>query len=244
MIEPAFNGTVGSMPMDDLYPVNSAALHDDESDTADTLNDPDGRQNLFGVDKTWALHRTVENPVHDKSHTAWKCGRCGYYMMAMDHRGVALPLELNAFGEPIPTYCPRCDEAHVDWSMENPRSQFGDFPNIPGGFAANVTHGVPQPRARNEASALVLPGSDRPAGMELGMRTAATATVASPKKKGPMAYYCGRCDRRLMRLDSHGALIPIETDAFGNIVPLFCPGCKEEHSEWIQGPMHRPPTKK
>ncbi|CAD2220463.1 hypothetical protein ADEAN_000798500 [Angomonas deanei] len=46
------------------------------------------------------------------------------------------------------------------------------------------------------------------------------------------AYYCGLCHRRLLRFGAEGELIPLSCDEEGRILPMRCPGCGVEHSDW------------
>jgi hypothetical protein len=202
-------------------------------------------------DSNWVSHRNVEKPIVESEPRTWRCEHCGYFMLSMDHHGRALPLEKDAFGKPIPTFCPRCEEDHCEWSAVAPRTQFGDWPNIPSGFASTKPHGILAPRSVTLASSfrrnVVSPSG--PASANMPPPHAASpahglgvGVSPSNRYKGPSAFYCKRCQRRLMRLDSFGQVVPLETDAYGNIVPLYCPGCRVDHSEWVQGPMHGGPV--
>jgi hypothetical protein len=54
----------------------------------------------------------------------------------------------------------------------------------------------------------------------------------------PKAYYCGKCSRRMQRVDQFGVLVPLEMDPYGNVVPMTCPGCKQTHAEWDTKVFH------
>ena len=63
----------------------------------------------------------------------------------------------------------------------------------------------------------------------------------APKKAAqaaaPLAYYCGKCSRRMQRVDQFGKLVPLELDPYGKVVPMTCPGCKATHAEWQTKPF-------
>ncbi|KPA77691.1 hypothetical protein ABB37_07024 [Leptomonas pyrrhocoris] len=50
------------------------------------------------------------------------------------------------------------------------------------------------------------------------------------------AYYCGHCNRRLLRVDANGELVDMDRDEDGSIRPIRCPGCGELHSDWVVKP--------
>lgn len=62
----------------------------------------------------------------------------------------------------------------------------------------------------------------------------ARSTVAEQpvQRKQRTAYYCGLCNRRLLRMDHNGDLVPLDTNAGGEILPLTCPGCGVAHGDW------------
>jgi len=52
-----------------------------------------------------------------------------------------------------------------------------------------------------------------------------------------LVYYCGRCQRRLLRLDANGEPVVMDCDKDGVVRPITCPGCQECHNEWIVKPF-------
>ncbi|CUF95848.1 Hypothetical protein, putative [Bodo saltans] len=59
-----------------------------------------------------------------------------------------------------------------------------------------------------------------------------TVAVVPPQRKQRTAYFCGLCSRRLLRMDHNGDLVPLDTNAGGEILPLTCPGCGVSHGDW------------
>jgi hypothetical protein len=73
---------------------------------------------------------------------SWKCGPCGYHVLAMDQSGRGLPLELGPAGKVLPLMCPRCRQEHTHWLPASPFDAFGDHANLPSALSARVTHGA------------------------------------------------------------------------------------------------------
>ena len=67
---------------------------------------------------------------------------------------------------------------------------------------------------------------------ESSLQRAATHHVAAPRAL--QTYVCGVCGRRLLRIDHKGELIPIDTDAEGNLTAIECPGCHQTHAQWVR----------
>jgi hypothetical protein len=59
-----------------------------------------------------------------------------------------------------------------------------------------------------------------------------TVALVPPQRKQRTAYFCGLCSRRLLRMDHNGDLVPLDTNAGGEILPLTCPGCGVSHGDW------------
>ncbi|KPI85662.1 hypothetical protein ABL78_5283 [Leptomonas seymouri] len=68
--------------------------------------------------------------------------------------------------------------------------------------------------------------------------TGAAASDASLQRR---AFYCGHCNRRLLRVDANGELVDMNRNKDGSICPIQCPGCGEMHSDWVVKPyaVHR-----
>jgi DNA-directed RNA polymerase subunit RPC12/RpoP len=167
---------------------------------------------------------------------SWRCDVCGYHMLAMDHRGNALPLERGPRGELLPVFCSRCNEEHADWTPTTPFGTLGDHANIKAAFSDKVNAGVPMADER-KIRALVM--EHVPTIGQLQTKYTAEEETGKPQASSPAdSYACGRCGRRLQRMDANGNLVPLDRDARGNTVPLECPGCRELHSEWVQTSLH------
>ena len=72
-----------------------------------------------------------------------------------------------------------------------------------------------------------------------GNRNAAS-TAAAPLLQR-RAYYCGHCNRRLLRMDANGELVDMDRNADGSIRPIRCPGCGELHGDWVVKPYAEHP---
>lgn len=62
--------------------------------------------------------------------TAWRCNHCGYLMLAMNQHGVPIPLDADAYGDPLPLTCPRCGVRHTNWSAACPFDRYGNYANV------------------------------------------------------------------------------------------------------------------
>jgi hypothetical protein len=211
---------------------------------------------------------------------SWRCGPCGYHLLAMDHNGQPLTFGVDAFGKPIPLQCPRCALEHIHWEQAVPFNAHGDFVNIKSSFSNHI--------ARSSAAAIsaaggagsrnsvavttaalgevnTLPLLQRPTyavGGGVDMSAAIVSAVPIPpvlqaigtvtykddqvihltkRSTGPTvvptAYFCGKCSRRMQRVDQFGKLVPLELDPYGQVVPLTCPGCKATHADWATKPF-------
>jgi hypothetical protein len=65
-----------------------------------------------------------------------------------------------------------------------------------------------------------------------GGEARSTVVEPPPQRKQRTAYFCGLCNRRLLRMDHNGDLVPLDTNAGGEILPLTCPGCGVSHGDW------------
>lgn len=63
-----------------------------------------------------------------------------------------------------------------------------------------------------------------------------TKPQPAPRKQ-KLAYYCGPCGRKLLRMDQYGDLVPLDKDSDGRTLPLMCPGCKTMHGDWLIRPF-------
>jgi hypothetical protein len=177
----------------------------------------------------------VAVPPQQRQPLAWRCAaadECRYTMLAMDHRGAPLPFEASADGRKLPMRCPACEREHTFWIAVTPFDDFGRHTSLPGPYAAlnapllalrceQLVEGRGNPAARQPAS--------------LASRMASDVGGAPARKS---SYVCGKCGRRLLRMDPAGNMVPMETDPQGNVVPLECPGCNVEHTEWPIMPLN------
>lgn len=167
---------------------------------------------------------------------AWRCDVCQYHMLAMDHCGRPLPLERGANGVLLPVMCPRCDAAHTNWSQTTLFDNFGDHANVPASFSTLITKGRPIERAA--AQHLVDAHAPQISALTEAERERSGASAAPPQRTAQEAYHCGKCGRRLLRVDSAGRLVELGRDPAGDIVALDCPGCHERHTDWHILPVH------
>jgi hypothetical protein len=152
---------------------------------------------------------------------------------------------------------------HTRWTQEVPFDEYGDHINVKRAFSnrmhqrGNVEGGTTRKGGSGEAAseALIATGVDRAAAARVGdpvpvrqlpailaniglvtyRNGAPVSTVkpAPPERKQKQAFYCGLCDRKLLRMDQYGELVPLDMDTDGKPVPLTCPGCKQVHSDWV-----------
>ncbi|CBH18382.1 uncharacterized protein TEOVI_000717700 [Trypanosoma equiperdum] len=183
---------------------------------------------------------------------SWKCGLCGYYVLAMDHNGNPLELTNSPSGEPLPMSCPRCMLLHHDWEPAVPFDDFNNHANIrskqsnsyvisdqkSGKQAGFVPARTPAERDLKKTSADITRILQE---VEDRWRNYAPRESPTSREQGPkgrlMAYYCDKCNRELLRMDQYGELVPMVSDKEGKPLPIVCPGCKEEHSEWVVRPF-------
>ncbi|KAK7197373.1 hypothetical protein NESM_000684900 [Novymonas esmeraldas] len=192
-----------------------------------------------------------------RKNVSWQCTLCGYHVMAMDQDGTPLPFTSSAFGTVLPLSCPRCKLSHTAWQTSTPFSEAGDHMNLPttlsnryvlpasSGQTLRVREKAGQGAASQSDSAVDGAPSFL-AGGRLAQRAAAVAALATQQRGVPgtstvspaqrRAYYCGRCDRRLLRVDVNGELVDMDRDQDGEVLPITCPGCKESHSDWVVKP--------
>ncbi|KEG13610.1 hypothetical protein DQ04_00901120 [Trypanosoma grayi] len=184
---------------------------------------------------------------------SWKCGMCGYHVLAMDHEGKPLPLSVSSFGQVLPMSCPRCLLEHTSWEQAVPFDEHGDHANIRSKLSNNYvrtsSHVDTEARVFQPAPTSAAPGSHAdgvtlpPILQEIGRRTykegvAQPIAVEAPRPRGSrMAYYCSKCGRKLLRMDPYGELVPMVRDNSGVPLPIVCPGCKIEHNQWDVKPF-------
>jgi hypothetical protein len=113
---------------------------------------------------------------------SWRCDVCGYHMLAMDHRGNALPLERGPRGELLPVFCSRCNEEHADWTPTTPFGTLGDHANIKAAFSDKVNAGVPMADER-KIRALVM--EHVPTIGQLQTKYTAEEESGKPQASGP-----------------------------------------------------------
>ncbi|KAG8348685.1 hypothetical protein TRVL_00467 [Trypanosoma vivax] len=226
----------------------------DEGQESDKTSDPQEKESasrLPPMGKGSGGEQGVSNRATSKK-ISWKCGMCGYHVLAMDHEGNPLPLSESSFGEVLPMSCPRCLLEHTDWQQSIPFDEYDNHANIRSRLSNNYvfttnsenhkekdfrpSHTVQAKCAGNKSVELppILQEIDRK------FRNTAKDTPAPSNPRPlakPMAYYCGKCDRRLLRMDQYGELVSMVCDKDGVPFPITCPGCKEEHSEWNIKPL-------
>ncbi|KAH9586229.1 hypothetical protein LSM04_001413 [Trypanosoma melophagium] len=187
--------------------------------------------------------------VRGKKKISWRCGMCGYHVLAMDQEGNPLPLSVSPFGEVVPMSCPRCLLEHTSWEQAVPFDQHGDHANIRSKLSNNYVRTTAKEKAEVVKDYHPPPTSSAtgvhtdkvelpPILQEIGRWTykdgvpkPTVPEVARPR--GPRkAYYCGKCDRQLLRMDPYGELVPMVRDKDGVLLPIMCPGCKVEHNQW------------
>lgn len=194
----------------------------------------------------------------EKLLISWKCGCCGYHVLAMDQDGRPLPLSRGAYGELLPIRCPQCEMEHTSWEQAIPFDKHGDHVNIRSTLSNNY---VTQCRKRGEVAASSRqpnPPSSRlstntpslarrelpPILANIGRVTykdgvAVPNNHAKPRQTAAvrMAFYCSLCGRRLLRVDSEGELVAMDVDGKGEVLPIRCPGCGEVHNRWEVRPF-------
>ncbi|ORC84322.1 uncharacterized protein TM35_000461410 [Trypanosoma theileri] len=183
-----------------------------------------------------------------KKKISWRCGMCGYHVLAMDQEGNPLPLSVSPFGEVLPMSCPRCLLEHTSWEQAVPFDEHGDHTNIRSKLSNNYVRTTAKengpvkdfhPPPTSSASGVQTEKVEIPPILEeIGRWTykdgvpKPTVPEVSRPRGTRMAYYCGKCDRQLLRMDPYGELVPMVRDKDGVLLPILCPGCKEEHNQW------------
>lgn len=189
---------------------------------------------------------------------SWKCGICGYHVLAMDQDGSPLPLSRSAYGELLPIRCPRCEMEHTSWEQAIPFDKHGDHVNIRSKLSNNyVTQcrtsadvpasgdakkqytpplSSPSPSANHNEIPPILANIGR---VTYRDGVPITNVLMKPRQRAEvrMAFYCGLCGRRMLRVDSDGELVAMDCNASGEVLPIRCPGCKEVHNNWIVKPF-------
>lgn len=197
-----------------------------------------------------------------RKNVSWQCGLCGYHVLAMDQDGTPLPFATSAFGNTLPLLCPRCKLSHTSWQPSTPFNEQGDHLNLPTTYsnryiapsrsaasaqraqASNHAAGATGDGAATEsrsgtllhqraaAASLSLAAQQRATQLRHG-KGAVSSSVSSLQRR---AYYCGHCNRRLLRVDANGELVDMDREADGSIRPICCPGCGKLHSDWVVKP--------
>nr|CCC95875.1 unnamed protein product [Trypanosoma congolense IL3000] len=179
-----------------------------------------------------------------KRRISWKCSLCSYYVLAMDHNGEPLVLGTSSFGEPLPMTCPRCLLSHCDWVQATPFDNFNNHVNIRSKQSNSYLTTTPDVDVEKVLPPISLSkGSQLPKTSIPPFSQGSVAPCKDPSiflsmgREQPnlgrqMMYYCGKCDRKLLRMNQYGELIPMACDKDGATLPVLCPGCKEEHRDW------------
>jgi hypothetical protein len=203
--------------------------------------------------------RRSRNRDEMKQPQAWYCDHCGYFALAIDHKGKPLPYEVGANGKLVPFHCPRCGDNHTSWTTASPFDDYGDHANLSSAASSRVSRGcsltfndiianpssnavaffpklMPPPASLSapHLSEHLLDGLEVPEAVKPFLDAAKRNQQTAARRKPVESYSCGRCGRRLLRMDAKGQLIPLDLDAQGTIIPCRCPGCGALHSDWIR----------
>lgn len=116
-----------------------------------------------------SLDTVTDSPVL----ISWKCGLCGYHVLAVDQFGKPLPLSCNAYGDCIPLRCPRCHLEHTSWEASTPFDRQGEHVNMRSTLASHQQL-LNAPRHLDRATAPSLPGTS----------TGATTVASTPALVG------------------------------------------------------------
>ena len=168
---------------------------------------------------------------------AWKCGKCRYCLLSIDQIGDFIPPERGPDGDILPIQCPSCLQIHGDWSAAISTR------NYPASLPYNAKH-VPTDQLSTFYKRQLEPDDNLG---HLLIPTDAFYPLSHevfPVKAEPNGFYCGKCNRGLLRIDAHGKLLRLEDNAFGDILPMLCPGCQHAHTEWSPGVIKPPRFKK
>ncbi|CAJ1006156.1 hypothetical protein Q4I28_001472 [Leishmania naiffi] len=192
-----------------------------------------------------------------RKNISWHCTLCGYHVLAMDQDGTPLPFTISAFGNVLPMTCPRCKLNHTSWQPSTPFSENGDHRNLPTALSNRYVIQAPDQQslrvkdreemgAADQSDAGVKAASSLAAGGHLAQTEASVGRLATQQRSIPAisavssaqrrAYYCGRCGRRLLRVDANGELVEMDRGKDGQVLPITCSGCKENHSDWVVKP--------
>eukprot|EP00759_Apiculatamorpha_spiralis_P032381 PhF_6_TR3382/c0_g1_i1/m.4834 len=175
------------------------------------------------------------------------CLRCKRPSINVDANGVDIGLTKSAFGTILPLHCPGCEVEHTEWSSSPAYDPYGKHMSqdlqhlVEEGYRRIVESGA----ATDEDNALEsLEGrtynlGDLQGGS--GVLVEGDADTNSPTAaivlKTEACVVCGLCGRRVLRIGFDGTVIPLEVSAFGEIIPLTCPECKNAHAEWTPDVM-------
>ncbi|GET86387.1 hypothetical protein, conserved [Leishmania tarentolae] len=210
----------------------------------------------FSVPLAVATTRMMSS-YRPRKKISWQCTLCGYHVLAMDQDGAPLPFTTSAFGNVLPMTCPRCKMHHTSWQPSTPFSEDGNHMNMPTTLSNRYLTPLPgqQPlRLRDmeatgsvgQSDAGVGTTSSMVSGSYVPQRAAFVSALATQQRNAAAisamssaqrrAHYCGRCGRRLLRVDANGELVDMDRDKDGHVLPITCPGCKESHSDWVLKP--------
>ncbi|CAG9569744.1 conserved hypothetical protein [Leishmania major strain Friedlin] len=204
-----------------------------------------------------AAATNVTSFYRQRKNVSWRCMLCGYHVLAMDQDGAPLPFSASAFGNVLPMTCPRCKMSHTSWQPSTPFSEEGNHMNLPTTLSNRYLVSLPgqQPLRAKDAEATGAAGqpgaavetaSSVVAGSRSAQRVGFVSALATQQRSVPVisavssvqrrAYYCGRCGRRLLRVDVNGEIVDMDRDKDGQVLPITCPGCMESHSDWVLKP--------
>lgn len=204
-----------------------------------------------------AAATNVTSLYRQRKSVSWRCMLCGYHVLAMDQNGAPLPFSASAFGNVLPMTCPRCKLSHMSWQPSTPFSEEGNHMNLPTTLSNRYLVPLPSQRslrvkdaeatgAAGQSGAAVETASSVVAGSCSTQRVGFLSALATQHRSVSVisaissvqrrAYYCGRCGRRLLRVDVNGELVDMDRDKDGQVLPITCPGCTESHSDWVVKP--------
>eukprot|EP00760_Papus_ankaliazontas_P020157 PhM_4_TR18207/c0_g1_i1/m.71615 len=59
-----------------------------------------------------------------------------------------------------------------------------------------------------------------------------TLAAPPPRRLGTPYLVCCRCSRPSLSVDVEGNPVGLTVSAFGDVLPLYCPGCDDEHTDY------------
>lgn len=199
-------------------------------------------------------------PAPDAAPSAWKCTLCGYHILAMDNTGRPLAFDVDAWGKPIPTTCPKCLATHLGWSPEPLFDTFGDHANIIAKTANVVRYGAQRQIApaesvfNNMRRVSVATGGTQTPNVNTSLNAPSQAPLHSVLRKGSTSHLqrsnssisSNATDATLLPMQQQQLPFSCEVDAknyqisLGRPHPLSAKYFDDEHEEEEGGERHGP----